>query len=438
MALLVQKFGGSSLSNPERIKRIAQQLANQKSQNHELVVVVSAMGHMTDALLRLARRVSSRPNQREMDMLLTAGERISMTLLAMSLADLGTKAISFTGSQGGIITTGDHAHAQILRVNTQRILNELANGHIVIVAGFQGVSETKEVTTLGRGGSDTSAVALAIALQADRCEIYTDVEGICTANPKIVPQARVIRNLSHHEAMELAHLGGKMHSRSMTLARRYQKEVWIGKAHCRATQGTRVTSERRTGGLENKRGKVDMQTLEKEEVTSIATQQGFCGLKLQGRKVTQYLDQLAPLEIHPYFLQITDKELTCLFKAEHERQASEILSQLLLQTDTSAKMIPDLGTVGVVGHNVARPHILTTILREVDACQGSLFLFLTHPLSVTLAIPRKAVVPLAQQLHVHFFGASQLTEPLSGVSSELPRDAPPSAAAEEAVHSDLH
>ncbi len=224
--IIVQKYGGSSLSTPERIKFIAGKIKETKYQNDpsdtDLVVVVSAMGSNTNELLEMARRISPNPVQRELDMLLTAGERISMSLMAMALESEGVPAISFTGSQSGILTDTFHTKAKIVQIKGFRITDELAKGKVVVVAGFQGVSSDKEVTTLGRGGSDTTAVALAAFLKADLCEIFTDVNGVYTADPRLVPDARFIKRCSYDEMMEMAFLGAKvLHYRSVEMASRF-------------------------------------------------------------------------------------------------------------------------------------------------------------------------------------------------------------------------
>ena len=219
MTLLVQKYGGTSVDGPERIRAVAARVAAARRAGNELVVVVSAMGHETDRLLALAREVSSRPSRRELDMLLTTGERVSMALLAMALEDLQVDAISFTGSQSGILTDAAHNDARIVGLKPERIRAELGRGRVVIVAGFQGVhAESREITTLGRGGSDTSAVALAAALSG-RCQILTDVAGVLTADPRVVPGARVIPKLSYRACSTLAHLGARvLHARCVDLA----------------------------------------------------------------------------------------------------------------------------------------------------------------------------------------------------------------------------
>ena len=211
MGLIVQKYGGSSVATAERIKRVAERIVATRKAGDDVVVVVSAMGDTTDELLDLAHQVSPLPPGRELDMLLTAGERISMALLAMAIHNLGYEARSYTGSQAGVITTSSHGKARIIDVTPGRIKGALDEGAIAIVAGFQGVAQdTKDITTLGRGGSDTTAVALAAALRADVCEIYTDVDGVFTADPRIVPNARHIAQITYEEMLELAACGAKV------------------------------------------------------------------------------------------------------------------------------------------------------------------------------------------------------------------------------------
>ena len=229
MSLVVQKYGGSSLTNADSIKRVARRIVETRKAGHEVCVVVSAMGDTTDELVDLAQQVTPLPPGREMDMLLTAGERISMALLAMAIANLGHTARSFTGSQAGVITDSSHGKARIIDVTPGRIRGALDNGDVAIVAGFQGVSaDSKDITTLGRGGSDTTAVALAAALKADICEIYTDVDGVFTADPRIVPNARRIVRLSNEEMLEMAASGAKiLHLRCVEYARRFEMPIHV-------------------------------------------------------------------------------------------------------------------------------------------------------------------------------------------------------------------
>lgn len=223
MALVVQKYGGSSLENADRIKRVAERIVATKKAGNEVVVVCSAMGDTTDELLDLAREVNPVPPEREMDMLLTAGERISNALVAMAISELGAEAWSFTGSQAGVITTSSHGNARIIDVTPARVQEALDQGYVALVAGFQGVAqETKDITTLGRGGSDITAVAIAAALHADVCEIYSDVDGVYTADPRIVPDARRLDTVPFEEMLELAASGAKiLYLRSVEYARRY-------------------------------------------------------------------------------------------------------------------------------------------------------------------------------------------------------------------------
>jgi len=223
VSIVVQKYGGSSVSDAEAIKRVARRIVETQRAGHSVCVVVSAMGDTTDELMDLAEQVTPAPPARELDMLLTSGERISMALVAMAIAQLGAEARSFTGSQAGVITDDAHGAARIIDVTPGRIQSALDAGHIAIVAGFQGVSQTtKDITTLGRGGSDTTAVALAAALEADVCEIYTDVDGVFTADPRVLPSARKLDVLSMEEMLDLAANGSKiLHLRCVEYARRY-------------------------------------------------------------------------------------------------------------------------------------------------------------------------------------------------------------------------
>jgi aspartate kinase len=242
VSLVVQKYGGSSVADAERIKRVAERIVATKRDGNDVVVVVSAMGDTTDDLIDLAKQIVPVPGGREFDMLLTAGERISMALLAMAINSLGYRAESFTGSQAGVLTTSVHGKARIVSITPGRVENSLSEGNIAIVAGFQGFSkETMNITTLGRGGSDTTAVALAAALHADVCEIYTDVDGVYTADPRIVPNARRLDTVTYEEMLELAACGAKiLHLRSVEYGRRYGVPIHVRSSFSTKT-GTTVT-----------------------------------------------------------------------------------------------------------------------------------------------------------------------------------------------------
>ncbi len=248
MGLIVQKYGGSSVADAEGMKRVAARIVATKRAGNQVVVVVSAMGDTTDELIDLANQITPIPNGRELDMLLTAGERISMALLAMAISNLGHEARSFTGSQAGVITDSAHGRARIIDVAPGRIREAISEGAIAIVAGFQGVSQdTKDITTLGRGGSDTTAVALAAALDADVCEIYTDVDGVFTADPRVVPSARKLKSVTYEEMLELAACGAKvLHLRCVEYARRYELPIHV-RSSFSTNEGTWVVKNQPEG-----------------------------------------------------------------------------------------------------------------------------------------------------------------------------------------------
>lgn len=256
MALVVQKYGGTSVGSTERIQAVAQRIIRTVQAGNSVVVVVSAMGKTTDGLVKLANELSANPNRREMDMLLSTGEQVTIALMSMALQEMGQPAISLTGAQVGIVTEAEHTRARILRIETERLHRHLQEGKVIVVAGFQGVSSSDqlEITTLGRGGSDTSAVALAAALQADYCEIYTDVPGILTTDPRLVPDARLMTEITCNEMLELASLGAKvLHPRAVEIARNFGVPLVV-RSSWTEDPGTWVTSpqvaERSLEGLE--------------------------------------------------------------------------------------------------------------------------------------------------------------------------------------------
>jgi len=290
--LIVQKYGGSSVATPERIRKVAERVVRARRRGEQLVVVVSAMGDTTDDLVAMAAQVvghdaAASRHPREMDMLLTAGERISIALLAMAIREAGEQAVSLTGSQAAIITDDAHTAARITEIRGGRVRAALDEGQVVIVAGFQGVSTSKEITTLGRGGSDTTAVALAAALEADRCEVYSDVRGVFTADPRKVPGARIIPELSYEELLELASGGAQvMHARAVEIAARYDVDLRLGSAfeEGEETIGTYVTRKPKR--------------MEELVLTGIAAKPGQAKLVLRGlppglRTVTAVLVALA-------------------------------------------------------------------------------------------------------------------------------------------------
>jgi aspartate kinase len=287
MATLVQKYGGTSVNGPERIRAVARRIADSRAAGASLVVVVSAMGDSTDELIALARRVSPRPSRRELDMLMSTGERVSMALVAMALHDLGLEAISFTGSQSGILTDESHSNARIVSITPGRIRAELERGRVVIVAGFQGVSPvTKEITTLGRGGSDTTAVALAAVLAPARCEIYSDVDGVFTADPRVVPAARVIGRLSYRACSALAHLGGRvLHARCVDLAARERVPLVV-----RSSFGDAPGTEIVEADVEEPR----VEAIAHQQDVSIAIAEGNAGGRGEARGILEAVAERFP------------------------------------------------------------------------------------------------------------------------------------------------
>lgn len=243
MGLIVQKFGGTSVGSVDRILNVAQRIQNERSRGNDVVVVVSAMGKTTDELVRLAKEISSHPSKREMDMLLTTGEQTTIALLSLALAEKGIAAVSYTGWQAGILTEPVHGNARIKNISPEAIQKQLSAGKVVVVAGFQGVTENGEITTLGRGGSDTTAVALAAALKADKCDIYTDVTGVFTTDPRYVATARKLQDISYDEMLELANLGaGVLHPRAVEFAKNYQIVLEV-RSSLESTDGTVIKGD---------------------------------------------------------------------------------------------------------------------------------------------------------------------------------------------------
>ncbi len=298
MNIIVQKYGGSSVGTTEKIKRVAEEIKKSKEESNEIVVIVSAMGDTTDELLELAGAVTNKPDSRELDMLLNTGEQVSIALLTMALQDLGCKAVSLTGAQLHLETTSSHQKARIKDIDLSRIKKELNQGRIVVVAGFQGVTDDEEYTTLGRGGSDTSAVALAAKLDA-RCEIYTDVEGIYTCDPRLLPGAKKLNHTSYEELIEMASLGAEViHPRAVELAQKYQVPLYIAES-CSKAEGTIIN------------GNIDY--LEASLVTGIAVNRDDIQITLRDLEADSYIlaevfNSLAEAEINVDMIsQLLDK-----------------------------------------------------------------------------------------------------------------------------------
>ena len=271
MALIVQKYGGTSVANPERIKKVAERVARFHAQGHQIVVVVSAMSGETDRLIRLAKEINPHPDGRELDVLVSTGEQVTIALMAMAIKEQGIPARSYTGGQVRILTDEAHTKARILDIQAERLLADIAAGTVIIVAGFQGVTEQGDITTLGRGGSDTTGVAIAAALKADECQIYTDVDGVYTTDPRIVPEARRLATITFEEMLEMASLGSKvLQIRSVEFAGKYKVKLRVLSSFSENdNEGTLITFE-------------DTKTMEQPIISGIAFNRDEAKLSLLG------------------------------------------------------------------------------------------------------------------------------------------------------------
>ena len=396
MQLLVQKYGGSSVATTERILTVARRIADAKEQGYRVVVVVSAMGDTTDELLDLARRITPVPPARELDMLLTAGERISMSLLSMALDRLGHAAISFTGSQSGIITDTQHADAKIIDVRATRIRDALEKGLLVIVAGFQGVSSEREITTLGRGGSDTTAVALAAALEAVRCEIYTDVEGVYTADPRLVSQAAKIDTLTYDEMLELAARGARvLHGRSVEVARRFGVPLHVRSSFSSAP-GTVIQP---------------MDRIETPVIRGIACDEEVATLTIAGLRPdpqvgARLLVALGENGIRTLLVvrargRDGGCDLACLLRRDDLERAAQVLRPLLaVLGGGEMQQDPDVAALSVVGHAIdSEPGVVGRILEVLASESVRVDLISSSAISITCVVPRADASRAVRLLH---------------------------------------
>lgn len=377
--IVVQKFGGSSVSSTEKIRKVAQRVKVRRDEGWQLVVVVSAMGDTTDELLSLAKQISADPPRRELDMLLTCGERISMALLSMALQEVGVAAISFTGSQSGIITDDTHSQARIVEVKPARIEEALGQGKVVIVAGYQGVSRGKEVTTLGRGGSDTSAVALAAALNAD-CEIYSDVDGIFSADPRIVPSAQKLDSISPEEMQELATAGAKvLNAQAVEFAREHGIVIHAKSTHTAGT-GTRI--EATPGAQGRVRG-----------VTCETDVWAFC---VQGAP-DSLLELLDANQVKPRSVSFDASGRTLVLVPLQDVHGPEVLRSKL---PADVTVLDELGTVTCVGTGLhADALVLRKALSVAKTLAAPVTAMASSALQLTLVTPREHVKALTRALH---------------------------------------
>jgi aspartate kinase len=398
MSIVVQKYGGSSVADVARIRRVAARVMRTRAAGHGVVVVVSAMGGTTDDLLALAKQVSANPDRRELDMLLTAGERIAMSLLSIAIRDLGGDAISFTGSQSGIITTDRHVDARIIEVRPFRVQDELARGRIVVVAGYQGVSYRREITTLGRGGSDTTAVAMAAALGAEYCEICSDVDGVYTADPRVVPDAVRIGTLAYEETQELAEAGAKVLNAQAVEFAKAQGIAIYARASTSPLPGDDPSSD----------GTVVRQAPPREpgSVVGVASEREVLVVEAAGCAG----DMLVLLDAHGVSgkqLQQTTDSLTLVVSRENLHDETRMRDALTHTFGDRVRIIDGLGAVSVVGAGIntsfqnLRRGSAALSLAGIEAASVS-----TSSFRITWMVPRVRIDAAVRQLHATFLVAT--------------------------------
>ena len=403
MALIVQKYGGTSVGSPERIRQVAARVAAERRRGSDVVVVVSAMGDATDELLALAYRISEDPRRRhprELDLLLSAGERVAMALLAMAIRECGVEALSFTGSQAAIITNGAHTVARIEEVRATRVREELERGRVVIIAGFQGVSRDREVTTLGRGGSDTTAVALAAALGAARCEIFTDVDGVHTADPRRVPGARKLERIDYDEMLELATSGAKvMHARAVEIGARYRVPIHV-RSSFGEEEGTLIVG-RETG-------------MEDLVLTGLASESGharltLCGLPSGMGPTSQVLSRLAAAGVSVDMVAQADRadgrrQLQVTVREEALPEAREICGALV--TELGAERLEEragLARLALVGSGMhGRPGVYARAFEVLLERGIEVYGLSTSSISIALLVDAANETAALECLHEAF------------------------------------
>jgi aspartate kinase len=380
---MVMKFGGTSVADPEKIQRVAARLVATRRAGARVVAVVSAMGYHTDELVDLAHQVSPQPKPRELDMLISVGERISCALVAMAISDLGTDAISLTGSQAGIVTDTVHGKAKIVEVKAHRIHQELDGERIVLVAGFQGVSTSYDVTTLGRGGSDTTAVALAAALGADACEIYTDVDGVFTADPRLVPQARKLHAVSYEEMLEMAASGAKvLQLRSVEFARNHGVML-----HVRST----FTDEPGTWIREE-----DERMLEKALISGVTHTVEEAVYEVDGVRPAELFEALAAAEVNVDTIIQMDSRIVFSAPVEDRRHAEEALAGL----GAGFAEQHGLGKVSVVGAGMkSHPGVAAQTFATLRELGVEPKFVATSPIKIAFYVPQGSVEVTVRALH---------------------------------------
>ena len=399
MPVIVQKYGGSSVADVHKLKSVAARVMRTREQGHQVVVVVSAMGDTTDDLLATAKQVSANPDRRELDMLLSAGERISMALLSMAIRELGGDAISFTGSQSGIITNDRHVDARIIEVRPFRVQDELARGKIVVVAGYQGVSYKKEITTLGRGGSDTTAVAMAAALDAEYCEICSDVDGVYSADPRVVADARRIPALSYEETQEMAESGAKVLNAQ---AVEFAKEKGIA-IYARATQGPLPGPDPSADGTVVRRNAPRMPGT----VVGVASERDVVILDgdVSSAEVLRVLDDRG---VPGKQLHIFNDRTTVAISRENLHDEQKLRAALQRQFGERVRLVDGLGAVSVVGAGINATYGNVRAGTETLAGTGMPpDGVATSSFRITWMVPRERTSEAVQALHARFVASQQ-------------------------------
>ena len=391
---IVMKFGGTSVADPEKIRRVAKRLAAAKRSGGRVVGVVSAMGHHTDELMSLAHQISPRPKPRELDMLISVGERVSCALVAMAISDLGQNAISLTGSQAGIVTDTVHGKAKIVEVRARRIHQALDDGSIVLVAGFQGVSTAYDITTLGRGGSDTTAVALAAALGAEACEIYTDVDGVFTADPRIVPSARKLHAVTFEEMLEMAASGAKvLQLRSVEFARNHDVTLHVRSTFTNA-EGTWVSKE-------------DERMLEKAMISGVTHTLEEAVYRVEGVRPAELFEALADASVNVDTIIQIDPEIE--FSAPREDRSDFAAALDRLGARWSER--DDLGKVSLVGAGMkSHPGVAGRTFAALRDLAVTPEFISTSPIKISFYVPHRDVERTVRTLHETFELASAEAE----------------------------
>jgi aspartate kinase len=406
VALLVQKYGGTSVADPDRIRAVADHVVRTRRAGNDVVVVVSAMGKTTDDLVRLAGDVAAKPGGREMDMLLTAGERISMALLTMAIEDLGQPAMSFTGSQAGILTDTAHERAKIIEVRADRIREAVGQGRVAIVAGFQGVSTARDITTLGRGGSDTTAVALAAAMRADVCEIYTDVEGVYTADPRVVPEARKLPRVSFDEMLEMAATGGRVLAlRSVEFARNHDVRVHVRSSFTWAP-GTWVTEEDDAMGA--------MQSMEQAIISGVTHDTSEAKVTIEqvpdrpGVAATVFRDLAdAGVNVDMIVQNVSTEghtDISFTVPRTDVEQASRCMEKIVVDTEASGYRTDErIGRVSLVGAGMkTHPGIAAKMFEILAAEAVNIEMISTSTIRISCVVAEDDVERAVQALHGAF------------------------------------